>query len=73
MGGRGEIAPFREGACAHDGAPAGETFGSDNPSIAVPGGVPMTTGGYSPQPGNPPLPRNPNDGQQKAPNGKPRR
>ena len=69
MGERGEIPPFKEAQQTHDGAPAGPTFGADNPSVAVPGGMPMTTGGYSPQPGNPPLPRNPMDGAGKAPTG----
>lgn len=35
----------------HDGAPAGPWFtDAELPSIAVPGGSPATTGGYSPDP-----------------------
>lgn len=39
----------------HDGAPAGPFFSeSELPSIAVPGGTPMTLGGYSPDPSRTP-------------------
>jgi hypothetical protein len=40
------------------GAPAGETFSDGElPSVAVPGGQPFTTGGYSPQADQDSLPR----------------
>ena len=53
------------------GAPAGETFSdSELPSVAVPGGKPFTTGGYSPQSGQDQLPQpGTDDGCGKAPTG----
>ncbi len=39
----------------HDGAPAGPWFtDGELPSVAVIGGMPMTTGGYSPDPSKTP-------------------
>lgn len=41
---------------AHDGAPAGPFFSdAELPTVSVPGGTPMTLGGYSPDNGQPPL------------------
>lgn len=67
-----DIGPEQKPDATHDGAPAGEWFGSDLPQNAVPGGSPMTLGGYSPERGNPPLPADPMDGYTKPPTG-PRR
>lgn len=40
----------------HDGAPAGAWFSdSELPVVAVQGGPPATTGGYSPDPGQTPM------------------
>ena len=52
------------------GAPGGLTFESDLPSIAVPGGNPASTNGFSPSPAQDPLGRpGSNDGGGTAPTG----
>ena len=52
------------------GAPGGETFANDLPSVAVPGGNPATTGGYTPQADQDQLPApGSNEGCGKAPTG----
>lgn len=46
----------------HDGAPAGPWFtDAELPSVAVLGGQPMTTNGYSPDPSNAPQSYGPTD------------
>ena len=52
------------------GAPGGPTFESELPSVAVPGGKPFTTGGYSPQADQDSLPApGSTDGNGTAPTG----
>lgn len=64
-----DIGPEQKPDATHDGAPAGEYFGADLPVQSVPGGAPMTTGGFTPSSANPPLPRDPMDGYTKPPGG----
>ncbi len=74
MGDNSYIGPEQQEDAVHDGAPMGLTFGDGElPSVAVPGGSPMTLGGYSPDPGQTPQVSNVEDpkglGVGKAPDG----
>ena len=59
-GSRPDLGPQPQIDSLHDGAPGGRFFGSDLPVDS--GGQHATTGGFSPEPSNPPLPTNPQDG-----------
>jgi hypothetical protein len=47
-GGGPDLGPEQEADAIHDGAPGGLTFEGELPSVAVPGGQPFTTNGYTP-------------------------
>lgn len=71
--GRGDMLggiPEQNPESTQGGAPGGETFSGELPSVAVPGGTPFTTGGYSPQADQDQLPRpGSTDGNGIAPTG----
>jgi hypothetical protein len=62
--------PTNEPSFTQGGAPGGKSMGDDLPSVAVPGGKPFSTGGYTPQADQDQLPTpGSTEGEQKAPSG----